>query len=241
MAAFALLNAFAFVHGHDFTCDSNQLDLTMEVNALDATTFCDDGWTKIAPGVKSSSLSMAGFWQAGADSVDAAGFADLGTSNRVVTFGPDQTDGSTAYMFRAGFFSYNLLGAHGELAPFNLTAAGSDGYGVVRGKVGAAKQTVDATGVLGTAFTLPAAGAADHLYASFHVFGAPGTTITVVLESDADDTFGAATTRATIGPISAAGGVWVPRVAGAITDTHYRFRVTAITGEFTVAAAAAVA
>lgn len=240
MAALALLNAFAFVHGHDFTCDSNQLDLDMSVNALDATTFCDNGWQRNAAGVKSSSMSMAGFWQAGADSVDASAFADLGTSNRVVTFGPDQSNGAVSYFFRAGFFNYSALGAHGELAPFSLTANGSDGYGVVRGKVGAVKQTVDATGVVGAAFTLPAAEASDFLYASFHVFDA-ATTITVVLESAAASDFAGATTRATIGPLTASGGVWVPRVAGAITDTHYRFRVTAITGEFTVAAAAAVA
>ena len=237
MATFALLNAFAHVHGHDFSCESNELTLSMDVAALDATTFCSNGWAVNAPGLKTSSLSMAGFW---APAPDEQTYDDLGGEKRAVTVGVDAANGGVAYLLRSGLFNYQQGGAHGELAPFSLTAQGSDGWGVLRGRVLAAKQTVDSTGVIGAPFQLGAASASQHLYATFHVFGA-GTTITVVLESDSDNTFGSATTRATIGPLTATGGVWVPRVSGAITDTWYRLRVTAITGEFTVAGAAAIA
>jgi hypothetical protein len=42
----------------------------------------------------------------------------------------------------------------------------------------------------------------------------------------------------TFGPITTVGGTWGTRVAGAITDTWWRLRVTAITGTFQIACAA---
>jgi hypothetical protein len=239
MAALALMNAFAWVHAHDFTCDTNQLQLSTEAASLDATTFCSGGWTEVRPGVKSSSFAMSGFWQAGADSVDAAGYTDLGVVPRVFTAGPVADEGQVAYLWRAGHFNYQLLGSHGELAPFSLTAAGADGYGVVRGKVAAEKQTKAATGVLGSVVELGAVAADEFLYASFHVFAA-ATTITVQVQSDEDGDFAAPTTRGTFGPLTTTGGVWMARVAGPITDTHYRLNVSAVTGSFQVAGAIAV-
>jgi len=241
MAAVAFVNAFAHVGSHDFSADSNSLEASMEGNVLDRTTFGPGGWTQVVGGLKSSTFAMSGFWAAGADSVDETAFAATGVSNRVITFGPDAVDGSVAYFWRCQQSTYGLLGAHGELTPFTVNAVGSDAYGVVRGRVAASKRTVSATGVLGSVVELGAVAADEHLYASFHVFGTPGTSITVLVESAPDGTFAAPTTRATIGPLTAAGGVWVPRVAGAITDTHWRLNVSAITGSFTVAGALAVA
>lgn len=237
MAAFTLINAFTHVDGHDFSCDSNELTLSMEANSLNVTTFCSNGWTELIGGVKSSSLSMSGFWS---PVPDAQSYADLGAGKRPVTVGPDAVDGSVVYMLEGRSFNYQQFGSHGEAAPFTLGVQGADGYGVVRGRLLAAKQAVDSTGVLGVPFQLGEVGAGEALYATFHVFSA-GTTITVVLESDEDDTFADATTRATIGPLTTAGGVWVPRVTTAISDEWWRFRVSAITGESTVAAAAAIA
>jgi hypothetical protein len=241
MATAAFLDAFAHVGSHDFTCDSNNLMATMDGAVLDRTTFCSGGWQQVRGGLKSSTFNMARYWAAGADSVDETAFADLGPSNRVITFGPSATEGGVAYFWRSQQQTYKAFGAHGELTPFDVSAVGSDAYGIIRGQVAATKQIVDATGVLGSVVNLGDVDADEHLYASFHVFGTPGTTITVLVQSAPDGTFAAPTTRATIGPLTAAGGVWVPRVAGAITDTHWRLNVSAITGEFTVAGALAVA
>lgn len=234
--AFALLDASAWVHSYDFTADSNQIELNIESNALPANTF-GTTWAQFVPGVKSSSFSLAGFWSSG---VDRNAFDDLGVLNRVFTIAPSDTEDEVAYLFRAGHIDYTLGGSFGDVMPFSLGAQGSDGYGVVRGKIAASKQTVDATGVVGSVVDLGAVGAAEYLYASFHVFGTPGTTVTVLLESDEDADFADPTTRATIGPLTTAGGVWVPRISGPISDTHYRLNVSAITGSFTVAGAVAV-
>jgi hypothetical protein len=92
---------------------------------------------------------------------------------------------------------------------------------------------------LGTGYQLGAVAATQYLYGALHIFTA-GTTITVVLESDDNAGFSSATTRATLGPLTTTGGTWATRVAGAITDDYYRFRVTAITGTFSVAGSAGI-
>lgn len=241
MTFLALTDAFAYVAGHDFTGDTNQLTLTCEPAALDRTTFRSDGWTELTGGLRTSQFAMSGLWQSAAsDAVDPAAFGDLAVADRVFTIGPEETEGATAYLLQAGHFNYSLFGTLGELAPFSLTSHGTNGVGVVRGRLAKAKGSVAATGPLGSVLNLGAVGAAQYLYATLHVLGTPGTTITVLVESDDSSGFASPTTRATIGPITTAGGTWAARVAGAITDTHYRLNVSAITGTFTVAAAVAV-
>lgn len=237
--AFALLNAFVWAHSHDFSADSNELSLDMTAAALDANTFGSE-WRQMVSGVKSSTLNVAGYWEAGADSVDARAFADFAVVNRAVTIGPSDVEGDPAYIFQAAEYTYSLGGAYGDVMPFSLTAQGTDPYGVVKGRVAAAKQLVEATGPVGAAVELGAVTAGKHLYGTLHVFGAPGTTITVQVQSDVDADFADPTTRATIGPLTTAGGVWVPRVSTVITDTFYRLNVSALTGAFTIAGALAV-
>jgi hypothetical protein len=141
-------------------------------------------------------------------------------------------------MFQGGKFSYSLGGQIGEILPFDLDMMGSHGAsGLVRGQITKAKGTVSATGASGTGVNLGNVATGQYLYATFHVFGTPGTTITAVIQSDDNAGFSSATNRITFGPITTAGGTWGTRVAGPLTETHYRLNVTAITGTFTVAAA----
>lgn len=242
MTTLALLNVFSYVHGHDFTTDTNQAQLTAESEAKDKTTFGSAGWHEFAGGLKSVAYSMQGFWQsATSDAVDPQAFADLAVVDRVYTMGPVNTEGQPAWMFLGGHFNYQLLGQIGELAPFTLATTGTNGVGAIRGQLAKAKGTVSATGALGSVVNLGTVSATQFLYASFHVFGTPGTTITVQLQSDDGAGMGSPTTQATIGPLTAAGGTWATRAAGPLTDTHYRFNVSAITGTFTVAGAIGIA
>jgi hypothetical protein len=110
---------------------------------------------------------------------------------------------------------------------------------MVRGFLLKGMATVSAAGATGTALQLGAVSAGQYLYASFHVFTA-GTTITGVVESDADNTFGSATTQITFGPYTTVGGRWGVRVAGPVTDTWYRLRLTTCTGSFVIACAAGI-
>jgi hypothetical protein len=242
MAPITLVNAFAYVGGHDFTADSNALSFNAEVAENDATTFRDGGWKKFGPGgLKNGSLAMGGFWQSAAsDAVDPILWNDLAVADRPMTFGPTETEGSLALMWQGAHYQYQLGGELGGLLPFSLEARNSNREGVVRGQLAKAMASVSATGVLGSVLNLGAVGATQYLYATLHVLGTPGTSVTVQLQSDDSAGFASPTTRATIGPLTSAGGTWMTRVAGAIADTHYRFNVSAITGTFVLAGAIGV-
>lgn len=239
MTAIALTDARILVHGHDFTADANQVALTVEADDHDVTTFGSARQTKFrsrVAGLKTSAAQISGFWEAAPD--DAA-WSGLAVADRVTVISPTGEPGDVAYMFRGGTFSYEAFGEVGEPAPFTLGISSTNTEGTIRGRILAWPDApVDTVGPVGDPLELTAGALEDQfLYGAFHVVGEPGTTITAVVESAPDDTFAAPTTHFTFGPITAAEGRWGVRVPGPITDTFYRLRVTAVTGEFTVAAA----
>lgn len=241
MATHAALSRTTFVDGYDMTTDLNQVTLTIQREALDSTTFSPTrtSRSRIA-GLEDVQSSVQGLFDAASGAVDPQVFTNLATRH-VVTQTPAGVENERAYFYQCLDLDYQLFGQVGEVTPFTLSMQGTKGsasasVGAIAGYLAKAKGSVSATGALGTARQLGAVSATQYLYAAFHVFSV-GTTITVVLESDDNAGFSSATTRATIGPVTAVGGTWATRVAGAITDDYYRFRVTAITGTFTVAAA----
>ncbi|MCW2920026.1 MAG: hypothetical protein JWN52_8094 [Actinomycetia bacterium] len=238
MSTLVLKDCTTWVDSIPLTTYANELQLTLTVDDLDVTTFGSGGFKQRAAGLRNVEADLKGFWDGAV--VDADAFANLGVINRVVSITPDGAAGSAAYLFKAGNFSYDQGGAVGAADPFTLKMMGSDGVGVVRGQLAAAKGSVSATGVLGSGQNLGAVSSTQFLYAAFHVFPTVGTTITVLLESDDNSGFTTPTTVATLGPLTAVGGTWMPRVAGPLTDTWFRFKVSAITGTFVVAGSIAV-
>ncbi|BCJ45316.1 hypothetical protein GCM10010168_85850 [Actinoplanes ianthinogenes] len=247
MGSFAANNITTWFSGYDMTADLNSTQLALSYDALEDTAFLDGARSRIA-GLEDAQLSEAGWWQGGAANaaVDPVAFAALGGTPRLVTNSPDGAEQSVAYFYRARTFSYQTFGQVGEVMPFQLSAqsakvGGVAGIGAVRGRVLKSNRTanVTATGAVGTAFQLGAVAAGQYLYAGLHAF-AVGTTLTGVVESAPDNTFGAATTRITFSGITTVGDTWGARVAGPITDTWYRLRITAITGTFTVACIAGI-
>lgn len=239
MGSLILKSLSTWVDGYDLTGDSNAGNLDLDHEVHDTTVFRPvgtGGARERACGLEDVSASQAGMWGTGAGSVDEDSFTNLGRVDTVMTMSPDGVEGSVAYMLRSGRFKYSLFGEHGKPAPFSLDFRGTNGEtAVARGLITKQKAVVSATGATGTGQQLGALGAGQYLYASLHVFAA-GTTITGVIESAPTNAFGANTTRATFGPITAVGGYWAARVAGPITDPWYRLRITAITGSFTIAA-----
>lgn len=240
MSRFALLNATVWGGGYDFTGDSNSVNLATEVDVLDVTTFGSGGWQENIAGLRSIALEVAGFWQAGAGAVDPEVWAGLGGSAQVHMVSAANTETQPAYGFQALKSSYSLLGDIGKAAPFSLKGVGAGAVPEVRGQIAKAKGSVAATGQLGSILTLGAPLAGQSAYAGLHVFGTPGTTITVQIQSAPTIGFASPTTRGTLGPITATGGTWMVPVAGPITDAFWRANVSAITGTFTVGAWIAV-
>lgn len=237
MPTYPGLQHTTWVGGYDFTGDSNKTSLKITYKPLDRTVYGNTARNRIA-GLEIDESQVAGFWDSAAGAVDPVTFAAL-TTTQPVSQSVDGSLGSVAYFYQGKTLGYKMFDKVGELVPFTLDASSArtptaGSVGAVRGQVCAIKQSVSATGAVGAGVLLAATGASEFLYGALHVYSA-GTTITAVLESDDNSGFSSATTRATLGPITAIGGTWATRVAGAITDTYYRYRITAITGTFTVA------
>lgn len=236
MTVKALLNAGLYVAGHDFTTDSNAGQLQLGAAVLDKTTFGSDGWMENALGLKTLEFSFSGFWDSQVqDSVDTEAFGGLALE-RPYTWTMDEVETEPAYLFNAAKTNYSLGGEVGPLAPFTLAANATDKFGAIRGQLAKSKGAANAIGAMGSVVNLGAVAADQFLYATFHVFSA-GTTITVQVQSDDAAGMGTPTTRGTIGPITTRGGTFMARVAGPITDTHYRFNISAVTGAFVAAGA----
>lgn len=240
MTTQALLSAFAYVDLVDFTGQSEDLRLACAAEQRPWTNYRSGGWREFKNTLKTSTFDTGSFWSSdAATDLDPQAFANLGAANTVITTGPDETEGGIAYFMRGMVPSYAWLeGKVGDLAKAKVQAVGSDGAtGVVRGKLAVEYATVTTTGAKGTALNLGAVSATQKMYATLHIFGAPGTTITAVVQSDSDNTWASPTTQYTFGPFTTAGGRWATPVSGAVTDTWWRLNVTAITGTFVVASA----
>lgn len=236
MATISLIDATTWIGGFDATGYLNSMSMNIAVEELDVTPFGAGGYRRRIGGLKTVSAQYGGFHEAGSGTPDPESFTNLGVSDRVVTVSPDDAETTAAYMYQGGVFGYQLFGQIGQAAPFSLNHSSTNSVGTIRGQIAKAKANVSATGATGSVVNLGQVGASQYLYATFHVFSA-GTTITVIVESDDASGFASPTTRLTIGPITTTGGTWATRLAGAITDTHYRFNVSAITGTFQIAGA----
>lgn len=238
MSTLALVDATTWIHGYDMTTDLNSVSLAAEVEDQENTTFGSGGFRSRVGGLRSVSADLSGYWQSAlGPAIDSEAWSNLAQRDRVVTMAHDDAEGVPAYFFQAGEFSYEAFGAIGDVTPFSVNMLGTNGYGLIRGQVAKAKATVNATGATGSVVNLGQVGADQFLYATLHVFGTPGTTITVQVQSDDAVGFPSSTNRITLGPITTAGGTWATRLAGPITDTHYRFNISAITGSFSIAGA----
>ncbi len=243
MSELAVVNAFLYLGAHDFTGDIDTWQMTGNAEALKKTTFRNNGANEYKMGLKTTTMSMGGFCSFGTDSQDAELFSFYsGRTAGVVTVGNAETEGEPCCMTQQFVPSFTPGGGGqvGQMSKFSMSGQGTDVAGGVRGYLLKETGAVSATGAIGTAVQIGAASGTQYLYSTLHLQGTAGTSITVVLESDDASNFPSATTRITFGPLTAVGGSWATPVLGAITDTWYRFRVTAITGTWTVAGAAGI-
>lgn len=239
MGAHVLTNGVVFVDDLDASGFSNEVRLQMEAETKECTTYASAGSKEYKAGLRTGDLDIKGLWEAGSATIDPEAFANLGTADKVATWCQTGVAGDAAYFGRFTEFGYGVGDAIGELAPFSLSAKSTNQPGVVRGALAKAKGNVSGTGGMGSVVQLGAVSATQYLYAAVHIFSA-GTTITMTLGSDDNAGFLSGTTRATIGPLTTAGGTFMTRVAGPITDDYFLFNVTVCTGTFSIAAAFAV-
>lgn len=236
-------SAFGYMGGLDLSGHLHTWKMDGKSDLKKRTPLRTNGANLYRIGLKTTMLTANGYTDLAVRGPDDQLFAAYSArSSRVATFGNDETEGQPCVLADVLLTSLTPGGGGrvGDMSEFSLAAVGTDVAGGVRGYLLKEQGAVSATGAIGTGVQIGAASATQYLYASLHLLGAAGTSITVVLESDDNAGFSSATTRGTFGPLTASGGNWLTPVLGAITDTYYRFRVTAITGTWTVAGAAGI-
>lgn len=238
MATFVLTDAIIYVDDFDYTGVTNKVALKASVDFQDSTVFGGGGYRSRKGGLRSIEMDVDGYQDN--TSQDLQSFSDIGIADRPSTVAAVSIESTPAFMFLCETTDYQPFGKVGEMAPFALKTTNTDQVGLIRGQVAKAKGNVSTTGVLGSGIQLPAGAAGKFVYATFHVFTV-GTTITVQVQRGSASNFPAPVTVATIGPLTTVGGTWMTRVdSTGITDTWWRFNVSAITGTFNVSGAIAV-
>ena len=214
-----------YVGQYDLSGDMHKLELRYGAELLDVTTFGQT--TRIRKGgLKTVGLSAEGYWSGGTDLVDDALFAKIGVQNVPITIAKGgETLDNDAYLFRCIHGVYTPGASIGEMLRFSVSAEGSGGVGVARGKllhVGAETATGNETGS-----QLGALSATQSLYAALHVLTVSGSTPTFDLDIESDDNSGftSATSRISFTQATGITSEW-KSVAGAITDDWWRVAFT---------------
>lgn len=224
MATFVLTDASILLGGVDLTAKSNQIQLTYEVEAQDATVFGND--TRINKGgLWVISGEVGGFTDE--DLAGSAIFDAVGAGPSVFQVAAPGDDGTAGYAFRSMAASHQPLGGSvGEMAADSLSLVGKSGAPLVRGTILHPSTARTSTGT-GTGRELGAVAADEKVYGALNVVAASGSspTLDVVVESDDNSGFTSATTRLTFSQQTGVGADW-QSAAGAITDTHWRVSYT---------------
>jgi len=224
MAKFVFNDGKVFSGGYDLSGHVTNVSLELTAEELDATTINSGGFTEKLGGLKNSSLTLDGFYEAGDNKPDALLGASLG-SELVVTTVPDAGRGNIAYFTKSREFSYSMFGTVGEIAPFSVTKSQSSEV-MVRGTV-EIDEDLTATGN-SSGVNLGAVGADEKCFVAIHTYAVSGTstpTVTFKLQSDDNASFTSPTDRITFTDITAIGADF-QSVAGAITDTYWRLNYT---------------
>lgn len=224
MAKYVFTDGKLFLGGYDFSSNTNAVTLDVTVDEQDVTTINSGGFKEKLGSLKDSSMSIDGFFEAGAETPDALLGTSVG-SEIICTVVPDAGVGNIAYFLKSKLFSYTILGAIGEVAPFTVSKSNSTDK-VVRGTI-EIDSDITATGS-STGIQLGAVAATENIYAAVHCTGVSGTstpTITFVLESDDNADFTSASTIGTFTSITAITSE-ILKVSGAITDDYFRLSYT---------------
>lgn len=235
-----LTDALVLVNGADLSGQSNKVEVTASIDALDATTFASAGWRENVGGLGEHVFEIGGFWQAGdAAKPDDRLWADLGQV-AAWTAAMEQAAGSVAYFGNVLSGSHQVGGDVGTLAPF--TASGKGSGRVVRGELLHAANVARTTTGTTTGVQLGALSASQAMHCALHVCSVAGTTPTLVVKLQSAATQGGSyTDRITFTSANAVSSQ-LSSVAGAVTNTWWRvqYTIAGTTPSFLFAVAAGI-
>jgi hypothetical protein len=217
MAIQTLTDAGLWIERYAFAGVTKALAVSHAIDTPDVTTF-GSGYRARAAGLKSIGLEAEGFWDS---TVDAGVIANILATSCPVTVSNTASVGAVARVFLGVEGTYEIGAQIGDAFGFKVGTQGNGpvGLGLLM-QNGSLSATANGTGQ-----QLGALSASQSLYANVHVLSASGSspTLDVTVVSDDNSGFTTPTTQATFSQITAAGAAQ-KIVAGAVTDTYWRFR-----------------
>ena len=231
MSTYIIQDQKVYVAHYDLTSYLDSVTIGGQKAAVAATAL---GATTelMKPGLETINFSYTGFFD-GPDGADEIHEYLTNHATPAATPPPfavcptTGADGELAMMHCGRDLNYDFGGAVGSMLKISASG-GAAADKLVRGYVMIPKAAYTASDV-GTSAELGAALVTQRVYAALHVFTVTGTdpTLDVIVESDADDAWGAGnTTRITFTQATAASSQWKKSAVGAITDTFWRVGYT---------------
>lgn len=235
-----VLNARVYLAQLDVSGVSNAASMNLKTDIIDATCMKDAYKDKLV-GMTDIICDVAGVYSD--DDYDATLFTQLSLSNKVLTL---CTEGgvvnTTAFFFKPLLTEYTPLdGKISELGTYKLHGEGTGE--LVRGKIMIAKGAKTLTGT-STPYQLGALSSSQTMVCAYHVFAISGTdtpTITLILQSDAADTFLTPADQITFAAKTTIGDDYQSK-AGPVTDTWWRlsYTISGTNPSFTIAVVAGI-
>jgi len=231
-------NSEIFVDEFDFSGLVNAIDIAIENPVAEVTAFSDTDATFV-DGKPSFSITLNGLYST---DYDAEMFADLTSSNRLLTVSPGDsaTAGGVAYFGQGDITSRPITSNIGEAILLNTTWNGNKP--LTRGKI--LYRGIATASVAGTGYHLGAVASTEQLIAFQHVMSATaGTTLITIIESDSTSAFGIASTAVTFTTVSTSDIAERKATAGAMTDTWYRthMEITGASASYDILVVAGIA
>lgn len=242
MATSILTNARLYVAQFNLSGDMNSIKLTTTPQLKRDTAFgATYDTVKGGGALIKTSLSGAGFVQAGTTAVEDVIHGRLGTDDVLMTIAGEGGDvGESCRFFKGVFGAYDMGASVGEMLAFNYSAEASGGTAnnpLVRGYIMEDGKTSRVANLNGATQTLGAVSATQKIYTGLHLTAFSGTNVTFTLKSAVTD-WGTPTTRFTFTQNTAVGSEYMTPVSGSISDTFWRIEAT---GTFTSFSAILVA
>lgn len=225
MGKFVLKNTKVIFEGRDISGELSSVALEYSAETPERTTFGDNSKRRL-PGVLDVSATQSGFWDSvdADDSLDKDLFDRIAAASGIMSFSPDGgSPGDIGFSFKAQTASYVPGATHGEVFAFTLTVNG-DGP-LIRGNV--MENGTFATTVNGTNRELSVLAATDTLYSFLHVTAVSGSSPTLDVTVESDETgFGSPTVQLTHPEFSAVGADLQTKVGPITPDSFYRLVMT---------------
>jgi hypothetical protein len=238
-----LLNDIRFLFdGHDLSGDGNGFSAIETYKMADATRLTDTAVIN-RPTIPQGTFKYTGFSQFGVGLVEETIINHKAVLTDIpILLAKSGNAGDRCEFLNASTAEISVVGGkENEIQLFSIDGVLGKGHGMIDSSVLESGKIVRSTTGAGSAGTqVGAALVTQSIYAIVQLLAIDAGTVVITIQSSADNTFAAPTTRFTFAGQTAVGGLYAVPLAGAVTDAWWRAFLTLSGGAAAVQAAVAI-